>query len=152
MGKYRRSEILYRPKINWKKVIVIGMSSICVCGILSVIVNYILCTLEVEDEAYKVLYFIIFVFWVPVDSLITRLFFLFILLEGIIFIKKIMIFCVRVYQCYAPDSIRLACRFNPSCSQYMILAIEKYGALRGVIKGLNRLSRCHAPNEGDDYP
>jgi putative component of membrane protein insertase Oxa1/YidC/SpoIIIJ protein YidD len=34
----------------------------------------------------------------------------------------------------------------------MILAVEKYGAFRGVLKGLSRIRRCHFPNGGIDYP
>ena len=66
--------------------------------------------------------------------------------------RKIVIWCVRAYQRFAPDHVRLSCVFEPSCSEYMILAIEKYGVIRGVAKGLKRLRRCRAPNGGEDYP
>ena len=65
---------------------------------------------------------------------------------------RIIITLVRIYQRYAPESLRRACVFEPTCSQYMILAVEKYGAVKGVIKGVKRLSRCHPPNAGEDYP
>jgi uncharacterized protein len=35
------------------------------------------------------------------------------------------------------------CRFQPTCSSYMILAIKKYGSIKGVYLGLKRLSKCH---------
>ncbi len=35
------------------------------------------------------------------------------------------------------------CRFLPTCSEYTILAIEKYGFLKGLYKGINRVLRCH---------
>ena len=35
------------------------------------------------------------------------------------------------------------CRFQPTCSQYAIDAITKYGPLRGTWKALKRISRCH---------
>jgi putative membrane protein insertion efficiency factor len=35
------------------------------------------------------------------------------------------------------------CRFDPTCSQYMIEAVEKHGVLRGLWLGLRRLMRCH---------
>ncbi|MCC5830795.1 MAG: membrane protein insertion efficiency factor YidD [Phycisphaeraceae bacterium] len=35
------------------------------------------------------------------------------------------------------------CRFVPSCSQYMLDATRKYGPVRGVIKGVGRILRCH---------
>ncbi len=66
--------------------------------------------------------------------------------------KKIIIWCIKLYQNKAPDTVRLRCVFEPSCSEYMILAIEKYGVLKGVNKGIDRLKRCHPPNGGIDYP
>lgn len=35
------------------------------------------------------------------------------------------------------------CRFEPTCSQYMIDAVHKYGALRGCWRGVKRIARCH---------
>ena len=69
----------------------------------------------------------------------------------IIRLRGILIWFVRVYQRYAPDDIRLSCVFEPSCSEYMILSIKKYGAIRGCIKGIKRLKRCSLPG-GIDYP
>jgi putative membrane protein insertion efficiency factor len=45
-----------------------------------------------------------------------------------------------------------ACRFYPTCSEYMIESIEKYGLLRGVAQGIRRLSRCHPFHEGGFDP
>lgn len=45
----------------------------------------------------------------------------------IIMLKRIIICFIKIYQRYAPDSLRNKCRFEPSCSEYMLLAIEKYG-------------------------
>jgi len=42
------------------------------------------------------------------------------------------------------------CRFEPTCSHYMIQAIQKHGPWRGLLKGLRRLSRCH-PWGGHGY-
>lgn len=67
-------------------------------------------------------------------------------------LKKIVVSAILIYQRYAPESIRLACVYQPTCSNYMLLAIEKYGVIRGVIKGIKRLARCHYPNSGIDYP
>ena len=66
--------------------------------------------------------------------------------------KRATIWCVHLYQNKASDETRLRCVFEPSCSEYMILAIQKYGWLIGVIKGIRRLFRCHPPNGGQDYP
>ena len=59
---------------------------------------------------------------------------------------------ILLYQKHAPEKMRRSCLFVPSCSEYMLLSIEKYGAVGGVCKGLNRLCRCHRPNGGEDYP
>lgn len=67
-------------------------------------------------------------------------------------LSSILIFFVECYQLLAPEKTRMKCRFEPSCSQYMILAIRKYGAIKGLIKGLKRLKRCGYPNGGYDMP
>lgn len=59
---------------------------------------------------------------------------------------------ILLYQRYAPERLRRACVFQPSCSEYMLLAIDKYGVVLGVAKGLKRLGRCHYPNGGKDEP
>lgn len=66
--------------------------------------------------------------------------------------KKIIIWIIRLYQKKAPYYIRVACRFEPSCSEYMILSVSKYGCFKGVYKGIRRLLRCKPPNGGVDYP
>jgi uncharacterized protein len=35
------------------------------------------------------------------------------------------------------------CRFTPSCSQYTIKALEKYGTIKGILMGVKRFSKCH---------
>ena len=70
----------------------------------------------------------------------------------LIHLKSISICGVRIYQRFAPDSIRNKCRFEPSCSEYMILSIQKYGVIHGIRKGINRLKRCNIHNGGYDTP
>jgi putative membrane protein insertion efficiency factor len=67
-------------------------------------------------------------------------------------LKAIIIALVQIYQHYASDETRGRCVFTPTCSQYMILAVQKYGAYRGLWKGLDRLRRCHVGNGGVDNP
>lgn len=50
---------------------------------------------------------------------------------------------VRAYQWTLSPIIGRSCRFQPTCSHYMIGAIDKYGAFRGVPRGLARIARCH---------
>ncbi|MBR6806854.1 MAG: membrane protein insertion efficiency factor YidD [Clostridia bacterium] len=66
--------------------------------------------------------------------------------------KGICVDFVLLYQKLAPERIRRSCLFEPSCSEYMLLAIEKYGSVKGVYLGIKRLFRCHPPNGGVDYP
>lgn len=66
--------------------------------------------------------------------------------------KRIITDAVLIYQQYAPESVRSACVFKPTCSEYMLLAVDKYGAVKGFAKGIKRLLRCHYPNGGEDYP
>lgn len=67
-------------------------------------------------------------------------------------VKRAVIGAVLGYKAWAPLSVREQCRFEPTCSTYMILAIKKYGLVYGIIKGINRLRRCKPPNGGIDYP
>lgn len=67
-------------------------------------------------------------------------------------LKRMAIGTVLLYKAIAPMSIRKECRFTPSCSSYMIMAINKYGLFIGVYKGIRRILRCHPPNGGEDYP
>lgn len=63
----------------------------------------------------------------------------------LIFFKRFIIWAILVYQKFAPSKIRLLCRFEPSCSEYMKISIQKYGVFLGVYKGIKRLLRCHYP-------
>ena len=67
-------------------------------------------------------------------------------------IKRAALGAVLAYKAWAPLDVRGKCRFEPTCSTYMILAIRKYGLIRGVIKGIKRIKRCKPPNGGVDYP
>lgn len=69
-----------------------------------------------------------------------------------IIIRKAAIWVIHLYQNKAPDKVRLRCVFEPSCSEYAIIAIKKYGFIVGSIKTIGRLHRCHLPNGGQDYP
>lgn len=91
-----------------------------------------------------------FIFSSVLVSVLTGLGVIF--LSLIIFSKPIAIWLIKVYQRFASEETRNRCRYEPSCSQYMIGAITKYGLLRGVVKGFGRLRRCRPPNGGYDEP
>lgn len=70
----------------------------------------------------------------------------------ILHLKKILIRLVQIYQRLAPASLRNKCRFEPSCSQYMLLSLQKYGVIKGLKKGIGRLKRCNIDGGGFDDP
>jgi putative membrane protein insertion efficiency factor len=59
----------------------------------------------------------------------------------------LLIFLLKTYKRFvSPVFEKLfgnACRFTPSCSEYTIEALEKYGLIKGLEMGINRLGRCH---------
>ncbi|TAH40467.1 MAG: membrane protein insertion efficiency factor YidD [Bacteroidetes bacterium] len=63
---------------------------------------------------------------------------------------RILIGIIRLYQGAISPFFRASCRFTPSCSQYGIEAIKKYGPLKGTYLTIKRLSRCH-PWGGHGY-
>lgn len=67
-------------------------------------------------------------------------------------LKRFAIGCVLCYKAFAPMDLRASCRYTPTCSTYMIMAINKYGLFIGVIKGIRRLTRCKPPYGGEDFP
>lgn len=70
----------------------------------------------------------------------------------ILLLKPFVIGTILMYKAFAPKKMRDRCRFEPTCSTYMIMAINKYGLIRGFIKGIKRITRCKPPNGGIDYP
>lgn len=64
--------------------------------------------------------------------------------------KAIFILPVRVYQLMISPLLPNTCRFTPSCSQYTLEAIQKYGPIKGIWLGIKRISRCR-PGGGHGY-
>ncbi len=65
---------------------------------------------------------------------------------------RILIGLVIAYQWTLSPLIGRHCRFEPSCSNYMILALKKYGFWRGLAKGILRILRCNPWNAGGYDP
>ena len=59
---------------------------------------------------------------------------------------------VMCYRWLAPQRLRDSCRFHPTCSEYMLQAVEKHGSFKGMWLGLKRLYRCRPPHGGEDFP
>jgi len=64
----------------------------------------------------------------------------------------LLILAIRAYQVTLSPLIGPVCRFEPSCSRYMIGALRKYGVLKGVWKGVGRVLRCHPWHPGGYDP
>jgi len=59
---------------------------------------------------------------------------------------------LKLYKRFLSPLLPSACRFEPTCSEYMLEAVERHGALRGVGMGVKRLLRCHPFCEGGFDP
>lgn len=68
--------------------------------------------------------------------------------------RTLFIWPVKFYQRFISPLFPPSCRYTPSCSNYMIQAIEKQGAIKGVTMGTARILRCHpfAPGGVDKVP
>ena len=68
--------------------------------------------------------------------------------------RNAVIAVVRFYQKWISPMMRPRCRFLPTCSEYTILAVQKFGILRGLFKGLWRVLKCHPLYRGElvDFP
>ena len=119
--KYVIERELYRPPITYFKVFII---------ILSTILGEILITWfgfhQIVQKYYitkKTIYLIISIL-------------VFFVIDGRFF----AILCIKLYQHYAPESIRRRCLLKPTCSEFAIIVIKKYGLLIGGIKTWIRLN------------
>ena len=65
---------------------------------------------------------------------------------------NLMILLIRVYQYTLSPFIGRNCRYTPTCSNYGIEAIKKYGAVKGGYLALRRILRCHPFHEGGYDP
>lgn len=59
---------------------------------------------------------------------------------------------IRAYQRYISPGLPARCRFSPSCSQYTLEAVERYGLMKGSWLGLRRLIKCHPFHPGGYDP
>ncbi|MFR5266512.1 membrane protein insertion efficiency factor YidD [Clostridium sp.] len=67
--------------------------------------------------------------------------------------KRLLIKIVKLYRRYiSPLKGRPTCIYVPTCSQYAIEAIEKYGALKGGFLAIKRILRCHPFHKGGYDP
>ena len=70
------------------------------------------------------------------------------------FLKKIIILPIRFYQMAISPMLGPKCRFQPTCSHYMVQAIEEWGVFKGLWLGIKRIGKCHpwGPHGHDPVP
>lgn len=66
--------------------------------------------------------------------------------------KKVLIGAVRFYRKYISPMKAPCCIYTPTCSEYAIEALEKYGALKGTYLAIRRILRCHPFHKGGYDP
>jgi hypothetical protein len=67
-------------------------------------------------------------------------------------IRALTLAILRIYKRWISPLLPSACRFHPTCSEYMIEAVETHGVARGVWMGVKRLAKCHPFHEGGFDP
>ena len=67
-------------------------------------------------------------------------------------LKKIIITLIRFYQLALSPLKQPTCRFSPTCSQYSIEAIERFGVIKGTYLSVRRILKCHPFHEGGYDP
>lgn len=131
---------LYRPQIHFGKAFCVMLMSILATMLLSYFIYIFIDQrgyFTNENSSQFLLWFSIY--W-KVQLIVLLL-----------TLRYILIWFIRIYQKYAKSETRLRCCYTPSCSEYAILALKKYGLLLGCYKAIARLLRCGPPG-GIDYP
>jgi putative membrane protein insertion efficiency factor len=66
--------------------------------------------------------------------------------------KYLVLDFLRLYKTFVSPFLPSACRFTPTCSEYAMHAVEKYGAFRGTWLGIKRILRCQPFCKGGHDP
>jgi len=130
---YCQHHELVRPNTNFTRFVM----WVLFIEITSITLSYVLC---------KVLHwFSIVLSFVTLYSIISPIVFL-------IFLKKICVLLIELYQHYASEKTRRKCVMMPSCSEYALLALEKYNIFKGLYKTYIRMTTKCKGSYKIDYP
>ncbi|MEJ5339182.1 MAG: membrane protein insertion efficiency factor YidD [Aquificaceae bacterium] len=67
--------------------------------------------------------------------------------------KKAVVGFLRLWQIFISPLYPPSCRYYPTCSNYAIMAVEKHGVVKGMLKAIWRIIRCNPFSKGGvDYP
>ena len=67
-------------------------------------------------------------------------------------VARAMMACIRFYQRFISPLLPRTCIYTPTCSEYAMQALRKYGCLRGGYLAIKRILRCHPFHEGGYDP
>jgi putative membrane protein insertion efficiency factor len=67
-------------------------------------------------------------------------------------LKKILIFIINIYRRFISPIKTGKCRFYPTCSEYAVQSIERYGAVKGMLLAIKRVLKCHPFHPGGYDP
>lgn len=70
--------------------------------------------------------------------------------------KKIFLDLITLYKRFVSGALKLllggGCRFSPTCSEYALEAIDRFGPAKGTLLSIKRISKCHPFNRGGADP
>jgi putative component of membrane protein insertase Oxa1/YidC/SpoIIIJ protein YidD len=141
---------LVRPQTNFKTVLISVLFFVLVTSLITWFIHIVFSTVGIF--AYMPSNMQVFYeehFFLSIVILYVIVFFI-----GLFFyLKHAVVGVIKLYQHYAPDDIRRRCLFMPTCSEYAIIAIRKYGVIIGLFKSYFRLFfRCKGNIYMIDYP
>lgn len=119
--KYVMERPLIRPHITYFRAFLLFF----ICGVLAIIIS-------------NSLYFLLEIFGLSINKIFF--FSLYYIILFLIFARRIGIICIQLYQHYAKEEVRRRCLLKPTCSEFAIIVIKKYGLLIGGIKTWIRLN------------
>lgn len=66
--------------------------------------------------------------------------------------KQVLVGLIRLYQLFISPLKGQSCRFYPTCSEYSVQALQKYGLIKGIWKSIKRILKCHPFHPGGHDP
>jgi putative membrane protein insertion efficiency factor len=66
--------------------------------------------------------------------------------------QRTILVVLKGYKRFLSPLLPSACRYYPTCSEYMMEAVERYGCVKGIWLGIRRIGRCHPFHEGGYDP